>query len=303
MARKGSAQMTGAVCTGAGMADASVRKKRLHPGERTALWVSRVVLIIFVLIVLIPLWFVLEASVNPLNSYVSFSFWPAHASLANYLQVFKDGQWVIWVRNTVIVAVVIGSIQVFITALSAFAFSKMRFWGRRYGLMTLIILQMFPNFLAIAAYYSALAKFNLIDTMGGYILVMIGGSAFNIWLLKGYFDAIPKELEEAAIIDGANSWYRFTRILLPLAKPMLVVIFLFTIVGVFSDYVMAGMVFETPGQYTLAVGMYGLISGQFGQNWGLFSAEALMSAIPLALIFSFGQRYIASGLVAGAVKG
>ncbi len=277
--------------------------KALSSGERTVLWISRIVLIVFVLIVLIPMWFVLEASVNPLNSYVTFSFWPDHASLVNYIQVFKDGQWLIWVKNTVIVAMSIGLIQVFITALSAFAFSKMRFWGRKYGLMTLIILQMFPNFLAIAAYYSALSKFNLIDTMGGYILVMIGGSAFNIWLLKGYFDSVPKELEEAAIIDGANSWYRFTRILLPLAKPMLVVIFLFTIVGTFSDYIMAGMVFETPSQYTLAVGMYGLISGQFGQNWGLFSAEALMSAVPLALIFGLGQKFIASGLVAGAVKG
>ncbi|WP_245926349.1 sugar ABC transporter permease [Sulfoacidibacillus thermotolerans] len=281
----------------------SAKSSGFSAGERIALWTARFVLIVFVFVVLIPLWFVFEASVNPLNSYVSFSLWPAHASLVNYIQVFQQGQWLLWVKNTVILAVSIGILQVFITALSAFAFSKMRFWGRKYGLMTLIILQMFPNFLAIAAYYSALAKFNLIDTMGGYILVMIGGSAFNIWLLKNYFDAVPKELEEAAIIDGANSWYRFTRILLPLATPMLIVIFLFTLVGIFSDYIMAGMVFETPSQYTLAVGMYGLISGQFGQNWGMFSAEALMSAIPLALIFGLGQRFIASGLVAGAVKG
>jgi arabinogalactan oligomer / maltooligosaccharide transport system permease protein len=148
-----------------------------------------------------------------------------------------------------------------------------------------------------------LARLNMIDSLGAYILVSLGSSAFNIWLLKGYFDSVPRDLDEASIIDGANSWQRFVHVILPLAVPMLIVIFLFTLIGIFGEYAIAGTVLQSPSNYTLAVGMYGMISNQFGQNWGEFAAAALLSAIPLALIFGLAQRFITSGLVAGSVKG
>lgn len=278
-------------------------RKRLNPGQRTILLVSRVIVWFFVLIAILPMWFVFTASLSPTNSYLSVSFFPAHASLLNYKLIFQHGQFLIWIRNSLIVSVTSSVLQVIITAFAAFAFSRLQFWGRKYGLMVLIILQMFPNFLAISAIYGILAQLNMMDSLGSYILVMLGSNAFNIWLLKGYFDSVPKELDEAALIDGATSWQRFTRILIPLAVPMLVVIFLFTLVGVFSEFAIAGTVLQSPSNYTLAVGMFGLISNQFGQNWGEFAAAALLSAIPLALIFGLAQRYIASGLVAGSVKG
>lgn len=278
-------------------------KRRLQPGERTLLWVSRIIIWIVIVITLIPMWFVFTASFDPSNSYISVSFFPKHPTFANYEQLFAGGQFVVWLRNSLIVGLTVGVAQVFVTALSAFAFSKLRFHGRKYGLMTLLLLQMFPNILAISAIYAALAKLNLIDFLFSYILVMLGASAFNVWLLKGFMDSIPKELDEASFIDGANTWQRFFRIQLPLSAPMLVVIFLLTIIGTFGDYLFSGTILQSPSNYTLGVGMYNLISGQFAKNWGDFAAAALLSAVPLALITGFAQRYLVRGLVAGSVKG
>lgn len=277
-------------------------KKSLGPGEGFVLWASRLLVWIIILVTLIPMLYVVTASFNPSNAYFSASLIPPHPSFANYRALFHD-HFLLWVRNSFLVGGTVAVGQVFFTATSAFAFSRLRFPGRKYGLMTLLLLQMFPNFLSIAAIYSALAQFGMIDNVYSYILVMLGGSAFNIWLLKGYFDTVPKDLDEAAIIDGANSWQRFTKIMLPLAVPMLIVIFMFTLMGAFSEYIMAGTILQSPQNYTLGVGMFGLINQQFAKNWGEFAAAALLSAVPLTVVFGLVQRWIASGLVAGSVKG
>ncbi|WP_062307682.1 sugar ABC transporter permease [Alicyclobacillus sendaiensis] len=279
------------------------RRRSMQPGERVVLWASRVVIWCIIVMVLLPMWFVVIASFNPSNSYISFSLFPANASLVNYKTLFQGGQFWAWVRNSLLVGVVVAVAQSFITAMSAFAFSKLRFYGRKYGLMTLLLLQMFPNILAIAAFYTALAKLNMIDMLGSYILVMLGTSAFNIWLLKGYMDSVPRELDEAAVIDGATTWKRFIHVTLPLSTPMMVVIFFLTLVGIFSEYMFAGTILQSPWNYTLGVGMYNLISGQFAKNWGEFAAAALLSAVPLAIVFAIAQRYLTKGLVAGSVKG
>ncbi|MDQ0202065.1 sugar ABC transporter permease [Neobacillus ginsengisoli] len=279
------------------------KRKKLKPGEGLVLWISRLIIWCVILITIIPLLFVVTASFNPTNTYFSSSLIPNHFSLNNYIKLFQDGQFLIWVKNSLIVGLSVAIGQVFFTATSAFAFSRLRFYGRKYGLMTLLILQMFPNFLAIAAIYGVLAKFGMIDSIAAYVLVMLGGSAYNIWLLKNYFDTVPKELDESAIIDGANAWQRFLKILLPLSMPMLVVIFLFTLMGAFGEYVLAGTIIQSPQNYTLGVGMYSMISGKFAQSWGEFSAAALLSALPLTIVFGLLQKYIASGLVAGSVKG
>jgi arabinogalactan oligomer / maltooligosaccharide transport system permease protein len=273
------------------------------PGERLGLWTSRIIVWVFVVLAILPMYFVFEASINPANTYVSFSLFPAHPTLSNYRSLFSGGQYFVWLRNSLTVSIVSGVIQVFITAFGAFAFSRLRFLGRKYGLLTLILLQMFPNFLAISAFYAVMSNLHMMDMLWSYILVVTGGSAFNIWLLKGYFDTVPRELDEAAFMDGASTWQRFVYILLPLSTPMLVVIFLFTVIGLFGDYVFSGMILQSPQNYTLAVGLYTMISGQFAKNWGEFSAAALMAAVPLAILFGLGQRYMSTGLVAGASKG
>lgn len=270
--------------------------------ELVFLWISRVFIWFVIALTLIPIWFVIEAAFNPTNAYFSLTLFPTHPSWANFHYLFAQTQFMLWVKNSVVIAGIVSVGQVVVTSLAAFSFSRLHFWGRKYGLMVLIIVQMFPNFLAIAAIYTVMAKLNLINDIWAYILILMGGSAFNIWLLKRYFDSIPRELDEAAYVDGANVWQRFTRVILPLSIPMLVVIFIFTLMGAFSEYILAGTILQTPDHYTLALGMYGMISGQFAKNWGDFAAAALLSAVPLAVTFGLLQRFIASGLM-GGVKG
>ncbi len=276
--------------------------RRIPRHEAVGLWLSRVVIWFVILLTLAPIWFVVEAAFNPTNAYFSLGLFPSHPSLGNFAYLFHQTNFMVWVKNSVIVGFSVSVGQVLVTSLASFAFSRLRFWGRKYGIMVLIILQMFPNFLALAAIYTALAKLNLLNELWVYMLILMGGSAFNIWLLKRFFDSIPKELDEAAFVDGATVWQRFTRIILPLSRPMLIVIFIFTLMGSFSEYILAGIILETPNNYTLALGMYGLISNQFAKNWGDFAAAALLSAVPLAVTFGLLQKYIASGLM-GGVKG
>ena len=265
--------------TAARAVSSSVRKSRkwnkaqLSPGERVILWVSRVMIWSVLIVTLLPMWFVVEASFNPSNAYLSFTFFPPNASLDNYRELFTHTDYLLWLKNSLFVGFGVGAIQVLMTALSAFAFSRMRFFGRKYGLMILFLLQLFPSFLSISAIYGVLARLNMMDSLWSYMLVILGTQAYNIWLLKGYLDALPKELDEAALIDGAGSWQRFWSIYLPLSVPMLVVIFLFTLVGLFAEYALAGTILQSPNHYTLAVGLYGMISQQFGKNWGEFAAR------------------------------
>ena len=277
-------------------------QKRVKPGERIRVWSIRIVLWIVIALALIPLLYVVTASLNPSQSSYSASIIPLHPTLSNYKEVFQSG-FITWLLNTTEVAFVVAAAQLIMTTMAAYAFSRMRFWGRKYGLMTMILLQMFPNSMAVAAIYAVLAQVGLLDRLWVYMLLLIGGSAFNIWITKGYFDTIPKELDESAVVDGAGHSTVFLRIVLPLARPMLAVIFFLTIIGTYSEYILAGTVLQSPGNYTLGLGLYSLINGQFAQNWGLFAACSLLAALPLAIAFAFLNPLMAKGLTSGAIKG
>lgn len=278
-------------------------KKTLKPGEKLVLWISRIFIWCVIVLTLLPLWFVVIAALNPTNSFLTTTFWPTKVSLYNFQQLFSKTLFLTGLRNSAIVSVSVALGQVLLTASGAFAFSKLRFWGRKYGLMVLLIIQMFPNFLAIAAIYTALSKLGMIDQLWSYILILLGGSAYQMWLMKGYFDSIPKELDEAALIDGASSWQRFWRIILPLSMPMITVIVFFQLITSFDEYILAGTILTSPDKYNLGVVMYGLISKSVGQQWGEFAAAALITATPLAIAFGLLQKWIATGLTAGATKG
>ena len=169
--------------------------------------------------------------------------------------------------------------------------------------MSLLVLQVFPNSMAISGYYILLYQFGLVDNMIALILVLAGGSAFQIWLLKSYMDGIPKELDEAAMVDGAGHFTVFRKIILPLAAPQLAVIFLFSFIATYSEYVISSVFLQTPGNMTLALGLQSFISDQFAAHWTLFSAAAVLSSLPIMIVFMALQRYIQNGLVAGGVKG
>jgi arabinogalactan oligomer/maltooligosaccharide transport system permease protein len=195
-------------------------------------------------------------------------------------------------------------------ALAAYAFSRFRFKGRRMGMMSLLLIQMFPQFLAFVAIYLIVLHMGDVfpvlglNSLTGLIVVYLGGAmGVNAWLMKGFFDTIPAELDESARVDGATPAQIFWGVVLPLAAPVLAVVALISFVTTFGEFVLASSLLQTQDHFTLPVGMRGFIDQQYGQRWGPFAAGALLAAIPATLLFSFLQRWIVSGLTSGAVKG
>lgn len=214
-----------------------------------------------------------------------------------------------WLLNSIIVAGLTSIITVMITSVAAYPFSRMRFFGRKEGLLYLMLIQMFPAIMYMVALYGILKfmgdyfGFIGLDTLSGLIFVYLGGVSFNMWLIKGYYDTIPDSLEESAMIDGATRFQTFWRIVLPLASPILAVVTILSFMGTFNEFVLARIVLSSEQNYTYAVGLQTFTSGPFETEWGLFTAAALLGAIPMVLLFLSMQKYLVGGLTQGAVKG
>lgn len=278
-------------------------KKKLNGSDLRTLWFSRIFIWFVIVLVLFPAVWILMSSFSVGDSFFLSSLFPKKISFEHYKELFSETDFLIWVINSLKLCFIVAIIQLTLTTLSAYAFSRMRFTGRKYGLMTLLVLQVFPNSMAVAGYYVLLYKFELVDNSLALILVLAGGSAFNIWLLKSYIDSIPRELDEAAAIDGAGDFQIFYRIILPLAMPQIVVIFLFSFIATYSEYVITSIFLQTPEKATLALGLQTFITNQFAAHWTLFSAAAVLSSLPIMIIFMLLQKYIQNGLIAGGVKG
>lgn len=263
------------------------------------------VLVIACVFVLYPLLWIVSCSFRATAGIVGSSLIPTEASLGNYRQIFTDRNIFFprWFFNTVKVSAMSSLAALVLAAPAAYAFSRMRFPGRRASLIWLLIIQMFPGFMAIVALYTLLGWSGLLDTHLGLILIYAAGSIpFSVWLLKGYFDSLPRSIEESALVDGATRFGAFTRIVLPLAKPILYVVGLINFIGPYADYLLAQVVITSSSKWTLAIGMRSLTISQFATSWPLFSAVSILAAIPMVLIFLSSERYIIPGLTRGAVK-
>lgn len=278
-------------------------KHRLSSADRRILWMSRIIIWISILVIMFPALWIVMSSFSAGDSFFLSSLFPKKFSIEHYVDLFTETDFALWVWNSLKMCLIVAVIQLALTTLAAYAFSRMRFTGRKYGLMTLLILQVFPNSMAVSGYYILVYEFGLVDNSLALILVLAGGSAFNIWLLKSYIDGIPRELDEAAMVDGAGHFTVFLRIILPLAAPQLVVIFLFSFIATYSEYVISSVFLQTPGSMTLALGLQSFITNQFAAHWTLFSAAAVISSLPIMIVFMALQKYIQNGLVAGGVKG
>ncbi len=270
-------------------------------------------LVIWVMIAfsLFPVLWVFSASINPTNSMNLQRFIPRHISWDHYVELFTNPQhpYGIWLWNSLKIAIVTSVLTVLLTSIAAYAFSRFRFRGRRVGLLGLLLVQMFPQMLAMVAIYLLLLQLGkVVPWMGlnthlGLIMVYLGGAmGFNTWLTKGYFDTIPRSLEESALVDGATHFQAFVRIVLPLAKPILATIFVLTFINIYSEYILASILLSDTRRYTLAVGLNLLLGTQWGKQWGTFAAGALIGAIPFLVIFALSQRLLVSGLTRGSVK-
>jgi arabinogalactan oligomer/maltooligosaccharide transport system permease protein len=278
-------------------------------------WLSRVgwrhaVGLLAVAFSLFPILFVVSAALNPLGTLSSTALVPDGASLGNVTRLLSDTGFVRWFGNTVLVAGLAAAASVFLSGLAAYAFSRMRFAGRRVGLLALLLIQMFPQFLAIVAIFLMFSVITDLwppigfNTPWGLILLYLGGAlGVNTWLMKGFFDTVPRELDESATMDGATHAQVFFRILVPLVAPILAVTGLLAFIGTVNEFLIANVFLTDTDAKTLSVGMYGLVAGERNNNFGMFCAGTLLTAVPTVVVFQYLQRYIVGGLTAGAVKG
>jgi arabinogalactan oligomer / maltooligosaccharide transport system permease protein len=279
----------------------SIKKKNF-----IRLTVSYLIILFVFLIIFYPVIWIIGSSLNPGNSLSGSSMIPKHATFDHYKELFDTSKspYLLWYWNTLKICISTTILTVILVALMGYSFSRYRFYGRKNGLMTFLILQMIPNFAALIAIYVLAMVTHLLDTHLALILIYTGGLLpMNMYLAKGYFDTIPKELDESARMDGAGHFRIFFQIILPLAKPILAVIALFAFISPFADFILAGVILRSDSKFTLAVGLYNLIANKFGNSFTEFAAGAVLIAIPISILFLSLQRYLISGLTAGGTKG
>ncbi|TDN91913.1 carbohydrate ABC transporter membrane protein 2 (CUT1 family) [Microbacterium sp. BK668] len=260
---------------------------------------------------LLPLAYILSASLNPAGTLTGSNQLFRAISFVNYENILtRDGGiYLTWYWNALVIAVVSSAATVLLCAMGAYAFSRMRFRGRRTGLLALLILQMFPQLLMIVAIFLTMIWITDVfpaiglGTHAGLIMVYLGGAlGVNTFLMYGFFNTIPTAIDEAAKIDGAGHARVFFTIMLPLVTPVLAVIGLLSFIGFIGEFAIASVLLTDPRDQTLAIGLFQLVSGFQSQNWGIFAAGAVLAAIPVMVLFLLLQRYIAGGLIAGSVK-
>ena len=261
---------------------------------------------------LFPILFIYSAATNPAGTLNSASLVPSGFSLANLEALLNDPvrPYATWYKNSLIIALVGALATVFIGALAAFAFSRLRFKGRRPGMLALLLLQMFPALLAFTAMYITFAKISDVlppfglNTKIGLILAYLGGAmGSNVWLLKGYFDTIPKELDEAAIVDGASHARIFFTMTLRLAAPILITVFMVQFVALFGVFMFALIFLTDVENQTLGVGLYSMTRGnEYNRFFGQFAMGALLASLPVMGLYLAFQKQLVGGLTQGSVK-
>lgn len=287
------------------------RTMGVRRGRQVSLALKLLIMAVALVFALFPVLYVISAALNPANTLIGLGLFPARVTLDNFVGLFNSPlqPWPRWIFNSVIVAGTTAVIVTALTALAAYSFSRLRFRGRRAGLLALVIVQLFPNMLAIVALFLLLQSIGTVipqlglDSLGGLILIYSGGAlGFNTWLMKGYFDTVPFDLDESALVDGASPFQAFRHVILPLVRPILAVIGILSFIGAYSDFLLARVVLSGTENLTLAVGMT-LFLREYNLQWGTFAAAALIGALPIVTVFLVLQRQLVGGLATGGVKG
>jgi arabinogalactan oligomer/maltooligosaccharide transport system permease protein len=292
------------------------RPRRLFGGT----WWRHAVGIGAAVISLFPIVYVISAAFNADQSISGSSLIPREITLDNFRTLLSGETpgtggnaytpYPRWYLNSLLVAGGTAILTVLLGALAAYAFSRFRFRGRRMGMLALLLIQMFPPFLAIVALYLILLNTGRVfpifglNTLTGVMLIYLGGAmGVNAWLMKGFFDTIPAELDESARVDGATPAQIFWGVILPLAAPVLAVVGILSFVGTLNEFIIAKAILQTTDNYTLPVGLQNYIDQQYSERWGPFAAGVLLAAIPVMVIVLSFQRFFIRGLTQGAVKG
>ena len=284
-----------------------MRRKNAGP-----LAIRMILIFIGLLYALFPVIWIISVSVNPANTNVVRQVVPDNANFEWYRQLLSgEGPFpfMSWLWNSVKISFITMVGSLLISTFGAYALSRFRFYGRKQTLLGIFLVQVFPSSLLTIAIFNLILQLGEhvpslgLNTHSGAILVYFGGAlGINTWLLKGFFDTVPREIDEAAIIDGASHWQTFWQIIFPLVRPILAVVAILIFIATYNDYIIALTLLRDTSQQTLAVGLNLFISDT-GTEWGLFAAGALMGAIPIVILYIMMQDYIVGGLTQGSVKG
>lgn len=310
----------------------------MNPRDRAiGLTLRGIVIFIAVVFALFPIVFILASAFNPTGTLVTRSLIPQ--GITEFSELFKNFRALTvdelelfpfwnWIVNSLIVATTTTVLNVMISALAAYSFSRFRFAGRRQLLLGVLLIQVFPNLLALVALYLILQQIGRLadaiplalpflafidwgflrlfglNSLGGLILVYLGGAlGLNTWLMKGFFDSIPRDIDESAMVDGATHWQTYRLLIFPLVRPILAVVAVLSFVGTFNEFVLARLLLRDKTNWTLMVGLFQFINADFNRDWGKFAAGAILSATPVVIVYLLLQDQIVGGLTAGAVKG
>lgn len=261
---------------------------------------------IICIIVLVPILYAVSLSFSSGSSALSsgLSFWPKDATLKNYSAILFEEPFLLWLKNSAVLSVGTMVVAMGTAVTAAYAFSRYQFKGRKGVLKLLLILNAFPQILSMFAIFRLFKTFHLLNSYVGLIIVYAGSMCiFSIWNMKGYFDTIPVEMEEAARIDGAGSIQILYKIVLPLARPAIIVTAVMVLIYVWNEYLFSITFMMNRDSYTLAAGLYQLQANDYSRSWPLFATASILVSVPILIVFFCIQKYMVSGLTAGGVKG
>ena len=272
--------------------------------SRTVL--THMVLILACMAALYPVLWVVKMALTPGQAFVmSGNPLPTEVSFEHFEHIFTMNDGVFWrqLRNSLLIAIVTTIVGVVLACTAAYSFSRFRFPGRQVGMAAFLVTQMFPGVVMAIPLYILLDELGLLNSITGLVLVYSTTAIpFCVWTLKGYFDTIPRDLEEAAIMDGATQWVIFTRIVLPLARPAIVVTALFSFMTAWNEFILAATFLSDETMFTLPVMLQRFV-GDYSTQWGSFAAGAVLVSLPVMALFFALQRHLVGGLTSGGVKG
>lgn len=280
--------------------------------RRISISVRLIIAVILIIFSIFPVLWVISASLNPTGTLATQTLIPKNPGFGNYLTLLKLDQFPFWTwfLNSLKIASITSVVSLAITTVAAYAFSRFRFRGRQTMLKALLVINVFPGLLALVATFLMISQagdvlpFIGLDNHTSLILVYLGGAmGVNIWLMKGFLDTVPRDIDESAMVEGASDWQIFTQLILPLLRPILIVIAILNYIGTYGEFVLARVLLRSNEHYTLMVGLQIFAGAQFQQRWGVFAAGALMGAVPIMIIYLALQDQIVGGLTMGAVKG
>ena len=294
----------------------NISYRSLTGSEKRRKQISRfiryIIALFMIAFAMFPVLWTISASLDPTGSLATQQLIPENASLQNYQTLLNSDifPYLTWLWNSIKIATIVTLLSVFITTMTAYAFSRFRFYGRQGLLKSILLIQVFPATLAMVAIFALLQQLGSylpplrLNTLTGLGFIYLGGAmGINIWLMKGFFDTVPKDIDESAMVDGATHWQTFTRLIFPLVRPVVVVVALLTFISTYSEFVLARIILKSTENLTVMVGLYIFQNNVMAQKWGEFTAGAVMAAVPIVIIYLLLQDYIVGGLTSGAVKG